>query len=99
MKISYSQIKNSTKNLITKFAKNAKRRKRGFDWEGLGYAIERLKRELAEKFTYATYSEEVETKNFIDKIVEETYDYYFKIGNYYNHIHGNDNFKKLIETI
>jgi hypothetical protein len=41
------------------------------------------------------YSHEMYLIDHVNKLIQNRFDYYFKVGNVYNWIKGNDNFKKL----
>ena len=97
MKLTKYQIEQKTKSLIKKFVKKGKRKNsKGFDWEGLGFALDKLEREIKDAYNYPTYSDKIKYDFFVQDVMEDVYDYYFKVGNMYNHIHGNEHLKELI---
>jgi vacuolar-type H+-ATPase catalytic subunit A/Vma1 len=47
----------------------------------------------SKQFQYLHECTEIQDSNYL---IQNRFDYYFKVGNFYNWIRGNDNFKKLL---
>ena len=89
------EIKNKVNKVIKKYARQHKRK--GFhNIEKLSEELERFKRELTSELDMSNYLEYCKEKDRIEEIIDNQYNFYFKVQNFYNHLHGNDNFKKLI---
>jgi hypothetical protein len=43
------------------------------------------------------YNKECEEKDNIINLIQNRFDFYFKIGNFYSWLNGNNNFKKLLD--
>jgi hypothetical protein len=97
MKLTGDVLRKAAKNRIRNHAKRMNKGK--FNYEKLGEDIERLKGNFANGLSMDNYSEYCEVKDLIEIIVDEVYDEYFKIGGYYVHQTGNNNFRLLCKSL
>jgi hypothetical protein len=89
------QIRTKADSLIKKAAKEHKKKGK-HNWEKLGESFETLRRTAIDEVGIDDYTYHCNRLDEIVTIIDGKYDKYFKVGSMYDHIHGNKNFKKLL---